>query len=240
MGLMLSQGSGVFAENGGSTLCRLIGSGGNNIDLGDARWTSNIVTYNSILPSGTLNIGSGTSAFNGVYCVALYQSSNADLKTDITDAPSLLDIALSLPVKTFRWKVGGADTVETEEQEQVQATTTVTEKYQETQLGPDGKAILVEKTREIPELLFDKVPVHDESGQPVFEIVPAKPAALNSFGEVVQPAVPEKRVPRFHYEPRMTTRAVKVQKQVARAGKRIHIGALAADIKDAFTKTTVL
>jgi hypothetical protein len=169
----------------------------------------------------TYDLGYGGLRWANVYAVnGAIQTSDPTLKTDIAALPSALPIIAAINPITFKWKVGGFDTIETQEEQEVQATETIIDDKTSVEIR-DGKPVQVKTSVQHERLLHDAVPVLDETGNPVMVDVGGKRG-------------PVRMAPLTHPVPRMVKQAVTVKKQVERAGKRTHWGFLAPDVKAAF------
>jgi len=98
----------------------------------------------------------------------------------------------------------------------------------------DGKPIQVTKIERREEYIFDYLPLLDEAGQPVMDLIPARLTDENEHGEKV-----DELRPRLHKTPRMIKSKVKIKKLVERPGRRTHWGFMAPDIKAAFDRAGV-
>ena len=130
---------------------------------------------------------------------------------------------------TFKWTVGGTETVEVDEEIEVHATETVTNHVSDAEMV-NGRLTWVTKpvTEEVP--LYDLLPVFNEDGTPATIYEGAKPDVLDAHGQIVRPATPARTVPRMHRVPRMVRKTVKVTKTVDRPGSRTHWGFSAEDL----------
>lgn len=235
----ISNGNGHYGLDSGGIQRAFVHSSLNTMLIGDAGW-SGLYTANTLLPgSNGLDIGSSGSQFDSVFCVSLVQSSNPALKTDIVDAPSMLDIATALPVKTFRWRRGGVDAIEMEELQDAHDTEEVSWEDDETYVDDAGVARQRTVTKTTRQHLYDRMPVLDGNGRQVVKIIPAKRPVFDAVGKEVTPGQAEMKIPQFHEQPRIVKKAVKVRKLVPREGKRTHLGALAPDIQQAFQASGV-
>lgn len=160
--------------------------------------------------------------------------SDSRLKTDIEEIPAAIaaDIMQSLRPVTFRYKVGGQEAYEEDEdyEEQAQVTESVEVPKTTVQIV-DGKAVQVTTTETVQQPVYDECPLVDGDGKPVMQLV--TPAVLNEeTGEEITPAVYMQAI---HREPRMTTvtKTRKVTKYREVEGKRYHAGYIAQEVKAA-------
>jgi hypothetical protein len=162
------------------------------------------------------------------------QTSDPRLKTDIQDLPAALPIVWSITPKTYRWKVGGMEMVEVEEEQLLPVYEDISEEVTRTKLV-DGKAIAYTEVVVNKRLIMDHHPVVDDQGKPVtIKQLVTNPTPEDGRGKYV-----EADVQLIHTEPRKALQKVTVKKPVEREGRRTHWGFLAPDVKSAMDKLNI-
>lgn len=201
-------------------------NGGNNLVIGASpvAGCNSVQVWNDFLPviNDAYKIGGDGQFFTEVWAKdGSINTSMPDLKTDITDLPSMMPIVLQINPKSFRWKSAGFQFVDIEREEEVPVYEEVVESVARIEVR-DGFAVkLVEPvTRKVQ--VFDEIPVVDEAGQQVFAEQPASRAG----GPL--------SIPLTHKVPRLETRTLTKTEPVEREGRRTHLGFMAPDFKAAF------
>jgi hypothetical protein len=232
--MRLPNNSGIVARNaaGNTDYLLLSLNAQNNLVLNSTN-SSNILVNSNMLANVDNSYTCGGSGFrwSAVWAAnGSIQTSDPKLKTNIQDLPPMAGLVASLNPKTFQWKVGGHELVETEEEQEVQATEDITEEYEEVELV-SGVPTFFKKTRIKLKPLFDVLPVLDDAGQPVMHTELVRLPDAN--GTLV---LQERTIPRVHHVPRMIKKKMPIKKPVERPGKRTHWGFLATEVRDEFAK----
>jgi hypothetical protein len=197
-------------------------------------------TDNAVELGGTSFRWSVVRAVNGTI-----QTSDQRLKvffSDIVDARDITqtdatEIVRSLRPGLFRWKVGGRET------ESIQVGTRMVERQVIHKVERpvtrveirDGVAVEITTVQTVDEPAFRMVPLVDEKGDPVIEIVsPARTEMQRKpSGEFVPVTIPAETRQKMHPVPVMETVEEPVFGEVTteKAGRRAHLGIRAQDLK---------
>lgn len=174
-------------------------------------------------------LGTGSLRWTAVYAVnGTIQTSDPTLKTDIQPLPDALPLVAAVNPVTFRWKSGGYDVVEDQEERDVPATEDVEHTHIQRTVQ-DGRVIHSETTRTVQAEIYDEMPVHDENGNPVYATARHRDGTMklarDHIGRPIQATHPVLR---------MTKATVPVIRAEHREGRRTHWGFLASDLKAAF------
>jgi hypothetical protein len=237
----------VFVQSVGNILN--IGSQGSHAvqlttnNVARAVWSNTAyypATDNAVELGGTSFRWSVVRAVNGTI-----QTSDQRLKVffaDIVDARDIsqadaTEIVRSLRPGLFRWKVGGRKT------ESIQVGTRMVErqvihkvKRPVTRVETrDGVAVEITTVQTVDEYAFRMLPLVDEKGDPVIEIVsPARTEMQRSpSGEFVPVTIPAETRQKLHPEPvmEMVEEPVFGKVTTEKAGRRAHLGIRAQDLK---------
>jgi hypothetical protein len=194
----------------------------NNLVLGQGSSGSEVSAASLIPISDNIySLGTSGARWTSVWAAnGTIQTSDATQKTNIAPIVHGLSVVNALTPKTFQWKVGGYDQQDVQETQLVQdeLVEQIDEDYVDTSSG-----VPVQKTRTVEKRtpILDRVPVTDESGKPVMVPVIVRGKQV---GETQM----------LHSVPRMVQKTVTVTKPIARAGRRMHSGFLANEVKAAF------
>lgn len=213
------------ANSSGLVLPTLMLDASNKLQLGYPLM-GYIQSNQSILPGvdNVYQMGGPSNRWTTVWAVnGSIQTSDPSLKTQMQGLPDVWPLVEAINPITFKWKSGGQEVYEEEEDGLVHAT--VEKEFHRVE-ERDGKYVLVKKLESHP--VFDPVPVHDEDGAP---IVVVKPEIKDDAGNVLQE---RQELPKLHFVPRMVPGKVKVQKARDVLGKRTHWGFNAEEVASAF------
>lgn len=221
VGWLNAAGSASIYDTVDGSNYRLVGSGAAGIALCA---TTIPITDN------TYSLGTGSNRYTAVYAVnGTIQTSDPRLKVDVQTLPDALPLVLGIAPITFRWAEGGLEPVTEMETRRVQAVEQRTAQETVIELR-DGTPVQVTRTVVRVEPLFDAVPVVDEAGDRVTEIVPAEDELRDAHGNQVRPARPARIEPVLHQVPRMVDMPVPVERMVSRPGRRTHWGFRADEV----------
>lgn len=235
-GIRLPNNVGIVTRNAANSADLSIAkiNSGDSMEFGYS--CASVLLGTTFLPAldNVFQFGDGTHRFTSLWAVnGTIQTSDPSTKTDISALPSVLGLVQNLDPKTFRFKSGGMDPVDVEVEREVQATALV-EREVETVEVVRGVARLIKTVETVEEPLWDALPVIDARGEPVMDTIRGRDAVVGPDGEEVSPAVPERLVPRVHRVARMVKTKVVERQWRDRAGRRLHWGFMADEVKSAF------
>ncbi|HTK36353.1 MAG TPA: tail fiber domain-containing protein [Caulobacteraceae bacterium] len=228
--LRLKNGLGIWSRDAANStdLQIMAVDGTNNLILGQS--CTNAIIYTHFLPAfdNTFVCGGPSNRWSTIYAAnGTINTSDPTLKTDVADVPSAIDTIMAIKPKTYRWKSGGYDLVDVEEEQLVHAVEwhdTQEELIEEV----NGRHVLTKRSGKRAEPAYDNVPLFDSRGNPIVD------DPLPGTRGQMEPS--KESHPRTIRVPRMEMRKVSVKKQVERPGRRTHWGFMAPDVKSAVDK----
>lgn len=209
---------------------------GSNLILGDV--TTNIFSRGGIFPSVDNTVAVGQNGFRWASIWAAngtIQTSDPSMKTDIQpiakDAAAAILAAIN-PI-TFKWISGGNTRVTTKQPGMVPVTAPVTFERAKIEIR-NGVPVQIMETITEDQQVYDDLPVVDETGAPVMVTTKDIPEARAEDGTLIHAAIPSRTFQATHRVPRMQPGEVEVSSTVETAGKRMHWGWDASQVKTAF------